>query len=194
LVAALDDNVGRLLDYLDRSGLSENTLVVYTSDNGFFLGDFGLFNKMWMYEESLRIPLLVRYPGHVKPGTVNDDFISILDIASTFSDYAQAKIPDQFQGASIRPILETGKAPDTWRKAHYYHYFGQNDVPPHYGVRTADYKLIHYYEEDSWELYDLKNDPHENHNQYNNPEKAVVVAKLKKELEDLRQEYESPHE
>jgi arylsulfatase A-like enzyme len=156
------------------------------------MGEFGLYNKMWMYEESLRIPLLVRYPGHVQPGSVNDDFISMLDFAPTFADYGHAEPAAEFQGASFREILETGNAPDTWREAHYYHYYGNHDVPPHIGVRTAEYKLIHYYEKDAWELFDLKNDPHEIQNVYGNPEKAAIVAWLKKELEALRHEYESP--
>jgi len=191
LVASLDENVGRLLDYLDRSGLSQDTIVVYTSDNGFFLGDFGMFNKMWMYEESLRLPLMVRYPEHIKPQSVNDDFISILDFAPTFLDYAQAEVPAEYQGRSIRSILE-GETPGDWQKEHYYHYFGQHDIPPHYGVRTSGYKLIHFYEDDSWELFDLTNDPREMHNRYDNPEQAPVVVKLKKKLTELRQKYESP--
>lgn len=190
LVASLDDNVGRLLDYLDHSGLSQDTIVVYTSDNGFFLGDFGMFNKMWMYEESLRLPLMVRYPGHIKPQSVNDDFISILDFASTFLDYGRAQVPVEYQGDSFRSILE-GETPKDWRKAHYYHYFGQHDIPPHYGVRTPEYKLIYYYENDSWELFDLIEDPREMRNQYDNPEQTPVIARLKKILSELRLKYES---
>ena len=192
LVASLDENIGRLLDHLDKSGLTRNTVVVYTSDNGFFLGDFGLFNKMWMYEESLRIPLLVRYPGEIQPGTVNGSMISILDFASTFLDFAGAPACNEFQGRSVRSILK-GKIPADWRKAHYYHYYGQYDVPPHYGVRTSKYKLIHYYElpgENGWELYDMKEDPRENRNIYSRPEQLQVVEQMKVLLKELRNRYE----
>ena len=189
LVAALDDNIGRLLDYLDESGQSKNTLVIYTSDNGFMLGDFGLFNKMWMYEESLRLPLLVRYPDNIKPETVNSKIVSILDFAPTFLDYAQAEAPYDFQGRSFRSILE-GKKPADWRKAHYYHYYGQYDVPAHYGVRTLNHKLIHYYEEDSWELFDMVNDPQELRNIYNQSEQSKVVENMKTMLKEMRKKYE----
>jgi arylsulfatase A-like enzyme len=190
LVAALDDNIGRLLDYLDKSGLAENTVVIYTSDNGFFLGDFGLFNKMWMYEESLRLPLLVRYPGKVKANTVNENIISILDFAPTILDYARAEIPDELQGQSFRSILMGNEPPDE-HKAHYYHYYGQYDVPAHYGLRTLKYKLIHYYEDDSWELYDIVKDPRETRNIYNQPERAAIIGKLKTRLEKMRLQFES---
>jgi len=196
LVACLDENIGRLLDYLDQSGLSANTLVVYTADNGFFMGDFGLFNKMWMYEESLRLPLLVRYPREIKARTVSEDFISLLDFAPTFLDYAGAAAAPEFQGRSIRPVLE-GHTPGDWRNAHYYHYYGQYDVPPHYGVRTAHYKLLHYYEmpgEEGWELYDLDKDPGENRNRYGEPGYADVVARLKTLLGRMRRRYEAPGE
>jgi arylsulfatase A-like enzyme len=192
LVAALDDNMGRLLAYLDASGLADNTIVVYTSDNGFFLGDFGLFNKMWMYEESLRLPLLVRYPPEIKPGTVNDDIVSILDFGPTFLDYAQREASAELQGESIRPVL-AGKTPADWREAHYYHFYDQVDVPAHYGIRTAEHKLIHYYElpgETGWELYDLKEDPQENRNLYGQPEQAEVVQRMKLRLKELRSLYE----
>ena len=192
LVASLDDNVGRLLDYLDKSGLSDNTLVVYTSDNGFFLGDFGLFNKMWMYEESLRLPLIVRYPGKIKASAVNDQFVSILDFAPTFLDFAGGGENDKLQGRSIRPLLKS-KVPPDWRKAHYYHYYGQYDVPCHYGVRTPNYKLMHFYQidgEDGWELYDMKNDPTESKNIYAPPDKSQIVKKMKTLLEQMQAKYE----
>jgi len=189
LVAALDKNIGRLLDHLDKSGLSKNTIVIYTSDNGFFVGDFGLFNKMWMYEESLRLPLLLRYPGNIKPGKVNKEMISILDFAPTFLDYAQSGIPAELQGRSIRPLLED-EAPADWRKTHYYHYYGQFDVPAHYGVRTVEYKLIHYYEKNNWELFNIKNDPREMQNIYNSPEHIKVVKDMKTLLHNMQREYE----
>ena len=189
LVASLDDNVGRLLEYLDKKGLGKNTLVVYTSDNGFFSGEFGLYNKMWMYEESLRLPLMVRHPDTIKPESVNDELVSILDFAPTFLDYAQAKAPKELQGHSFRSILE-GKAPSDWRKAHYYHYYGQYDVPAHYGVRTLEHKLIHYYEKDNWELFDMANDPQELRKIYNQPEQSKVVENMKTMLKDMRKKYE----
>jgi len=192
LVASLDDNVGRLMEYLDKSGLADNTLVVYTSDNGFFLGDYGLFNKMWMYEESLHLPLIVRYPGKIKPDTVNDQFVSILDFGPTFLDFAGVVGENKLQGCSIRPLLKNKIAPD-WRKAHYYHYYGQYDVPAHYGVRTEEYKLIHFYEilgEGGWELYDIINDPGESRNLYGQPDKSEVVEKMKRLLKELREEFE----
>ena len=192
LVAALDDNIGRLLDYLDQANLTQNTIVVYTSDNGFFLGDHGLFNKMWIYEESLRLPLLIRYPREIPAGTVNNELASILDFAPTFLDYAGAPIPEDLQGRSLRPLLP-GKPPGDWRTAHYYHYYGQYDVPPHYGIQTQHYKLVHFYKLESercWELYDLKTDPQELINIIDKSEVRSMVEKLKMELFELREKYE----
>jgi arylsulfatase A-like enzyme len=189
LVAALDKSIGKLLDHIDKSSLAENTIVVYTSDNGFFLGDFGLFNKMWMYEESLRLPLLMRYRPEVKAASVNDDFISILDFAPTFLDYAGAQAPGILQGRSIRSILN-GKTPDDWRKYHYYHYYGQAEVPAHYGVRSQRYKLIYYYEQDCWEFFDLKNDPREMQNLYGKAEHLQAIESAKTILKQLRKKYE----
>ncbi len=184
LVAALDDNIGRLLDYLDESGLAENTLIIYTSDNGFFLGDHGLFNKMWMYEESMRLPFLVRYPGEIQPGTVNDELISILDIAPTLLDYADATVPGDLHGRSLRPLFNGQRTAD-WRTALYYHYYGQYDVPAHNGIRTKDHKLIHFYTaEDApqWELYDLQRDPQELRNLIDHKDYQRDYRGLKKTL------------
>jgi len=190
LVAALDENVGRLLDYLDKSGLSDNTLVVYTSDNGFFLGDHGLFNKMWMYEESLHIPLLVRYPNEIKAGAVNRELVSILDFAPTFLDYASVEIPSEFQGMSIRPLLQ-GKKLKNWRSAHYYRFYEQVEVPAHYGIRTKRYKLLYFDNTDEWEFYDLEKDPSEMQNCYNSRQYTKVIGGLKKELVELRVKYKA---
>ena len=191
-VASVDDNVGRFLDYLDESGLSENTIVFYTSDQGFYLGTHGWFDKRFMYEESLHMPLLVRYPGRVRAGSVNDDLVSNLDFASTFLELAGAKTPDDIQGESLIPLLR-GKTPKTWRTSFYYHYYeypGPHSVKRHYGVRTERYKLIHfYYDSDAWELYDLKKDPDELNNLYDNHEYAEVIADLKMELKRLRKHY-----
>lgn len=194
LVTALDDDIARLLDYLDRSGLAENTLVVYTSDNGFFLGDHGLYNKMWMYEPSLRLPLLARLPGRIPPGSVNSGIVSIIDFAATFADYAGAKIPAEFQGQSLRLLLE-GKTPDNWREVHYYHYYGQFGVPAHCGIRTRTHKLIYFYDEKGgpvWELFDLSKDPGEMKNLADDPEQADVLSSLKKKLFEAMDAYKDP--
>jgi arylsulfatase A-like enzyme len=191
-VASVDDNVGRLLDYLDESGLSHNTIVVYTSDQGFFLGDHGWFDKRFMYEESLRMPLLVRYPKEIKPGAVNGDIVLNLDFASTFLDFAGIAVPVDMQGNSLRLLLK-GKTPTDWRTSMYYHYYeypGAHAVKRHYGVRTGQYKLIHfYYDIDAWELYDLRADPHELNNVYGNPAYADIAQALKKELRRLQGQY-----
>jgi len=190
LVAALDENIGRLLDHLDHLGLSKNTIVLYTSDNGFFNGEHGFFNKMWMYEPSLHLPLLVRWPGVVQPGTTNDQLVSMLDVAPTMVDLAGAPVPTDMQGVSFRPLLE-GQAP-AWRDAIYYHYYEQFYVPENYGVRTTRYKLIHYPKlngEPYWELFDLENDLSEMHNLYNQPGQKEVVAQLTRRLQELRAHY-----
>ncbi len=191
-IASVDDNVGRLLDYLDSSGLAENTVVFYTSDQGFYLGDHGWFDKRFMYEESLRMPLLVRYPKEIKPGSVNKDLVQNLDFAETFLDFAGVKAPDDMQGESLRKILQ-GKTPRRWRKSIYYHYYeypAVHSVKRHYGVRTKRYKLIHFYNDiDEWELYDMKKDPNEMNNVYNDSGYAKVVKELKTELKRLREKY-----
>ena len=193
-VASIDDNVGRLLGYLNQSGLAENTVVVYTSDQGFFLGEHGWYDKRFMYEESLRMPLLARYPREIKPGTVTDDIALNIDFASTLLDFAGLKPPAEMQGASLRPILR-GRAPSDWRASMYYHYYeygdegkgGWHNVRRHYGVRTKRYKLIHFYGGiDAWELYDLERDPREVNNIYNDAGYADVVKRLKVELKRLR--------
>ena len=203
-VQSVDDNVGRLLDYLDAEGLAANTIVIYTSDQGFFLGDHGWFDKRFMYEESLRMPFLVRYPGAIKPGTVNDDMVLNIDFAPTFLDYAGAKAPAEMQGRSFRANLE-GRTPKDWRTSMYYRYWMHNDsdhhVPAHYGVRTERYKLIYYYgkplgmngaiepaTEPEWELFDMRKDPREMHNVYSDPAYKNVVDRMKTELQRLQQE------
>ena len=191
-VASIDDNVGRILDYLDQTGLSENTVVVYTSDQGFFLGDHGWFDKRFMYEESLRMPLLVRYPREIKSGSVNKDIVLNLDFGPTFLDFAGIDTPAEMQGESFRGNLR-GKTPPQWRQSMYYHYYefpAVHKVKRHYGVRTQRYKLIHFYNDiDAWELYDLKKDPHELNNLYNDPSYQDVVKELKTELTRLREKY-----
>jgi arylsulfatase A-like enzyme len=191
-IASVDDNVGRLLDYLDQTGLAQNTVVVYTSDQGFFLGDHGWFDKRFMYEESLRMPLLVRYPKEIKPGSVSDDIVLNLDFGPTFLDYAGVPVPEDMQGESMRQVL-AGKTPANWRTSMYYHYYeypAVHSVKRHYGVRTKRYKLIHfYYDIDEWELYDLQKDPKEMKNVLNDPAYANIVTELKAELKRLRKKY-----
>jgi len=197
VVASVDDNVGRLLDFLDAEGLRDNTLVIYTSDQGFFLGDHGWFDKRFMFEESLKMPLLARWPGVIEPGTVNEDMVSNMDFAPTFLACAGIETPGDMQGHSMMPILK-GKHPNDWRKTFYYEYFeypAVHSVYPHYGVCTKKHKLIHYvYKEeiDAWELFDLEKDPHEMHSVYDDPAYADVVKELKGELARLRKELKVP--
>ena len=189
-IASVDDNLGRVLDYLEQSGLAKNTVVIYSSDQGFYLGDHGWFDKRWMYEESLKMPLIVRWPGVTAPGSENRDLVQNLDFAETFLDMAGAPQPDDMQGRSIVPLLE-GQTPDDWRKSAYYHYYefpGWHDVRRHYGVRTACHKLVHYYNIGEWELFDLEKDPDELRSVYDDPAYAEVVSELKAELVRLRKE------
>ncbi len=195
-VASVDDNVGRMLEFLDKEGLAENTIVVYTSDNGFFLGDHGWFDKRFMFEESLRVPFLVRHPKLIKPGTTSDRLAINCDYAPTFLDLAGVEAPGDVQGRSLRPLLE-GKPPADWRTSLYYHYYefpGAHAVQRHYGVRTTDRKLIHYYRIGEWELFDLKKDPHELRNVYADPAYAEVLKQMKAELERLRTELKVPED
>ena len=193
-IDAVDDNVGRVLDYLDESGLSKNTIVIYTSDQGFYLGEHGWFDKRWMYQESLRTPLMIRWPGKIKPGTVNHQFVSNLDFAETFLDAAGLDIPADMQGRSMKPIL-LGQGVKDWRKSFYYHYYefpGPHSVRRHYGIRTERYKLIYYYnvgEFGEWELFDMQKDPQEMRSVYADPKYAETVKDLKGQLADLRTKY-----
>jgi len=190
-VASLDENIGRVLEYLDEAGLAENTLVVYSSDQGFYLGEHGWFDKRFMYEPSLRTPLVARWPKEIRAGQTCDAFVSNLDLAQTFLDVAGVKAPPEMQGASLRPLL-AGATPADWRKSFYYHYYefpGWHSVRKHYGVRGERYKLIHFYELDEWELYDLASDPQELRNLYGEPSQAENVQRLKRELERLRRAY-----
>jgi arylsulfatase A-like enzyme len=196
LVKSVDDNVGRVLDYLDESGLAENTLVIFTSDQGFSLGEHGFYNKQWMYENPLHQPLLVRYPGVVKAGTVHESMVNHVDLAPTLLDVAGLPIPSDMQGYSLKPILE-GKA-DKVRDASYYHFYSHGKrLPEMIGVRTDRYKLIHYPGMDGdyqWELFDLKNDPDEMNNLAGNPESAEVRTRMEAELRKLIQKLEDPVE
>lgn len=191
-ISSVDDNVGRFLDYLDESGLAENTIVVYTSDQGFYLGEHGWFDKRFIYDESFKTPLLIRWPNEIKAGTTNEEMVQNLDFAQTFLEAAQIEAPDDMQGESLMPLLKGQN--DKWnREAVYYHYYeypSVHMVKRHYGIVTKEYKLVHfYYDVDEWELYDRKKDPNEMNNVYNDPEYASVVEKLHKELEELRKKY-----
>ncbi len=191
-IKAVDENVGRVLDYLEESGLAENTLVVYTSDQGFYLGEHGWYDKRFMYEESFRTPLLVRWPGKVKAAQENTNFVMNLDFASTFLDIANAPIPEDIQGESMLPVL-TGNTPADWRQSMYYHYYeypGPHSVKRHYGIRSGDYKLIHFYHDvDYWEMYDLQKDPQEMNNVFADPAYSGIKIRLQGELEKLQHQY-----
>ena len=203
-VASIDDNVGRLLDYLEESGLADNTMVVYTSDQGFFLGDHGWFDKRFMYEESLAMPLLISYPDGIAAGSVCPDFVLNVDFAPTFLELAGIEAPSSMQGTSFAPLL-AGRSPGEWQKSMYYRYWmhrdDQHNIFAHYGVRTHDHKLIYFYNDPldqpgafgpidppSWELYDLRADPYEINNVYGNPAYAAVERDLKVELARLQLE------
>lgn len=189
-VQSVDDNVGRLLDYLDQSGLAKNTLVIYTSDQGFFLGDHGLYDKRFMYEESIRMPFLVRWPGITKPGSNQSAMGINVDFAPTFMEVAGLAVPADMQGRSLVPLLKGGRPAD-WRSSWYYRYYhdpGDHNTRAHYGVRTETHKLIHFWKIDQWEMYDLVKDPAELYNLYQEPAHASSVAKLKTELYRLKKE------
>ena len=191
-IAAVDKSVGEVLDFLKENGLDKNTIVIYASDQGFFMGEHGWYDKRWMFEQSYRTPLLIQWPGITKPGSVNEDMVSNLDFAETFLEMAGVKIPFDMQGRSMVPILK-GETPTNWRKEHYYHYYeypGSPFVKRHYGMSTERYKLIHYYYDiDEWELYDIKADPQEIRNVYNDPAYASVKADLHKRLKKLMEKY-----
>jgi arylsulfatase A-like enzyme len=191
-IQSVDEGVGEILKYLDENGLTDNTVVVYTSDQGFYLGEHGWFDKRFMYEESFRTPLLIRYPKEIRPGTIIDKLVQNLDFAPTFLDYAQTDKPDDMQGLSFKSLLNgTNKQ---WRDAIYYNYYeypAEHHVLRHYGIRTDRYKLIHfYYDIDEWELYDLKKDPHEMHNLYNDEAYTEVKNEMHQKLKELRVFYQ----
>lgn len=193
-IKSVDDSVGELNDLLESTGMAENTVFIYSSDQGFYLGEHGWFDKRFMFDESYRTPLLVRWPGQVKPGSTNSDLVSNLDFAQTFLDIAGVESPAEMQGASLVPILK-GKKPSDWRTSHYYHYYeypGWHMVHRHEGVYDGRHKLMNFYDLEEWELYDLETDPREMKNQIENPEYAETVARLKSELSNLREQYDVP--
>ena len=194
VIRSVDRNVGRVYDYLKEKGLLENTVVIYTSDQGFFMGEHGYFDKRFMYEESFRTPLIVRVPGK-KKGVDVDGFVQNIDYAPTILELAGLPIPDDIQGRSFLPLMN-GKTPRDWRKSLYYHYYeypAEHSVRRHYGVRTERYSLMHFYHDiDEWELFDLVEDPLQLHNLYGEPGTESVTASLLQELERLQTLYEDP--
>ena len=192
-VASVDDNLGRVLQYLDDNDLADNTVVIYASDQGFYLGDHGWYDKRWMYEESLRMPLVVRWPAAIDAGVTNEDLVQNFDLAATFLELAGVQPPADIQGRSLLPLLFRIGTP--WRDAIYYQYWeypGPHMVRRHYGVRTDRYKLIRYYEIDEWELFDLEQDPEELRSVYDEPNYAAVQRDLHTRLDELREQYDVP--
>ncbi len=200
-VKSVDDGIGEILGYLDEAGLADNTVVIYSSDQGWYLGEHGWFDKRWMYEESLKTPLLVRWPAKVKPGSINNDIVSNLDFAETFLDIAGTSVPSDMQGRSLVPLLE-GHTPADWRKTFYYHYYenpGAHNVARHYGVTDGRYKLIRYYalegeQIDDWELFDLQKDPNELVNVFGSTDLVKVQDRLSGEIERLQKLYQVPED
>lgn len=191
-IQSVDESVGRVLQYLKETGMDKNTIIVYTSDQGFYLGEHGWFDKRFMYEESYRTPLVIKWPGYIEPGSVNNNLVSNLDFAQTFLDAAGLPQPEKMQGRSMLPLLR-GETDKGWRTAHYYHYYeypAVHSVKRHYGIATDRYKLIHfYYDINEWEMYDLVNDPNEMKNVYDDPEFAAVQEDLHIRLTKLREKY-----
>lgn len=191
-VKSLDDNVGRVLDYLKKEDLLDNTLVVYTSDQGFYMGEHGWFDKRFMYEESMRTPLIMHLPKDFNYKGDIDEMVQNIDYAPTFLELAGVQVPKDIHGVSLVPLLR-GEKPADWRKALYYHYYeypAEHMVKRHYGIRTERYKLIHFYDDiDEWELYDLKSDSSEMRNIYGCPDMAKVVEDLKVNLAVLQEQY-----
>ena len=192
-VAAVDEGVGKILDYLEESGLAENTLIVYTTDQGFYLGEKGFFDKRFMYEESLAMPMLMQYPGVIEAGSEIDALTQNLDFAPTFLDFANAEIPEEMQGRSLRSLMNNSISDEDFRNAIYYHYYdfpAFHMVKRHYGIRTDRFKLMHFYDDiDVWEMYDLQKDPREMNNIYNHPDYAEVRKELHSSLDSLQQKY-----
>lgn len=197
-VDGLDDSVGKVRNFLSEHGLDRNTIVIYSSDQGFFLGDHGWYDKRWMYEESLRTPLIVQWPGVTRPGATCDSLVQNIDMAPTILEMAGLGVPKSMHGDSLVPLLR-GATTKRWREAIYYHYQMEEPqtrtahlVAKHYGIRTDAFKLIHFYEADTWELYDLASDPHEITNLYDDPDRTTKIAELKRELLGLQKQFGDP--
>ncbi|WP_143960410.1 sulfatase family protein [Litoribacter populi] len=196
VIKSVDESVGEILDYLDKNGLAENTLMVYTSDQGFYLGEHGWFDKRFMYEESMIMPLMIRYPNQIDPGMQITQLTQNIDFAPTFLDYLGIQVPADMQGETFKPLLNRSSS-DDWRQSLYYHYYefpGFHSVRKHYGIRDERYKLIYFYEEDIWELFDLQNDPMEMENIYNEHGTEEIAERLTVELRDLQDKYEVPED
>lgn len=193
-VKSVDDNIGRVMEYLNKNNLSNNTIIIVTSDQGFYLGDHGFFDKRFIYEESLKMPFIIKYANHIKENSVNDDLVANIDFAPTLLDLANISTDQKMQGQSFKPLVY-GLKPENWKTAVYYHYYEfpyWHHVQPHYGIRTEKYTLAHfYYNIDVWELYDLEKDPNQLNNIINNPEYANVVLSLKHKLKELMVKYEN---
>jgi arylsulfatase A-like enzyme len=192
-VTSVDDNVGRLLAYLDQTGLADNTLVIYSSDQGFYLGEHGWYDKRWMYEESFRMPFIARWPAAMKPGKRSQALIQNIDFGPTFLEAAGVKVPSEMQGESLLSLFKN-KRSRNWRRSLYYHYYekGEHNVPRHEGVTTDRHKLIHYYDNQEWELFDLKKDPQEMKSVYGDPAYGDARQRLHAELKRLREVYQVP--
>jgi arylsulfatase A-like enzyme len=194
-VHSVDDNVGRVLKYLDDNGLADNTIVMYTSDQGVYLGEHGLYDKRFMYEESFRTPMLIRYTGVIPQNQQINAYVLNLDVPSTLLDLSGIAVPKAMQGESMKNLLTKGNVKN-WRKKVYYHYYEKSfGATAHYGIRTERYKLIHFYDPgNSWELYDLEKDPHEMHNLYGDATYKQIVEELKQQLKELQEKYNDPYD
>ena len=195
-IKSLDENVGRVLDYLEENDMMENTIIIYTSDQGFYMGEHGWFDKRFMYEESMSTPLVMHLPSYLKKRGNISLLAQNIDFAPTMLDIAGAAIPEDIQGVSLLPLLKGDVDPKEWRKSLYYHFYefpSEHMVKRHYGVRTDRYKLIHFYNDiDTWELFDLENDIEEMHNLYGQPEYEEITKELKTELKRLQEQYDDP--
>ncbi len=192
-VRGVDESVERLMKTLDELDLTDNTVVIYCSDQGFYIGDHGWYDKRWMYEESLKMPFIIKWPGVVEAGSRNTELVQNIDYAPTFLEMAGVEIPSDIQGKSMVPLLRGDQLSSPWRESIYYHYYeypSVHMVPRHYGIRTARYKLMHLYHFDEWEFYDLETDPDELTNLYNDPSQAKLVAEMKRKLSALQDHYE----
>ncbi|MCP4850097.1 MAG: DUF4976 domain-containing protein, partial [Verrucomicrobiaceae bacterium] len=192
-VRGVDDSVGKIQDVLKELKLDKNTVVIYSSDQGFYIGDHGWYDKRWMYEESLKMPLIVKWTGVTEPGSRATQMVQNLDYAETFLEIAEAKTPQNMQGMSLVPILKNGRA-ENWRKSIYYHYYefpSVHMIPRHYGIRTERYKLMHFYQfGNEWEMYDLQEDPDELQNIYGKTGKEKLQEDMKKQLVAIRKYYD----
>lgn len=196
VVKSLDDNVGRVLDYLEKNDMLDNTLVVYTSDQGFYMGEHGWFDKRFMYEESMRTPLVMMLPEGLKRRGDITEMVQNIDYAPTFLELAGVEVPEDMQGMSLMPLLRDEKSPEQWRDNLYYHFYeypAEHAVKRHYGVRDSRYKLIHFYNDiDEWELYDLQEDPTEMHNIYGKPGTEEITKRMRAKLREAQEKYDDP--